>query len=81
MQVVNRILTLQTYKWCGSPKFGQILFFEDSFQLGIEERRVSTGVKSLVFELEIDLTLELVILGKNCYHRNYKDPLITIFRS
>jgi len=43
-----------------------MLFSENSFQLGIEERRV----KFLILQLELDVVPELVIFGEYRYHRN-----------
>jgi hypothetical protein len=43
-----------------------MLFFENSFHLAVEQRRVEI----LILQLEPDVAPELIIFGEYRYHRN-----------
>jgi hypothetical protein len=66
----NKILTLQTYKWCRSIKVGQVLFLEDLFHFVVEECRDISRVTTLILQLKPDVVSEIVIFREYGYHRN-----------
>jgi hypothetical protein len=64
--LVNKVLTLQTYKRWRSLEVGQKMFAENPFHLVIEERWITV----LIFQLHHNIAPELVILGEHRYHWN-----------
>ena len=71
--VGNKILTLHTYKWRRSTKTGQILLLENSLHLSIDVY-FRIVILILILQLHLDVTLELVIFGEQCYYRDLGNP-------
>jgi hypothetical protein len=73
--LLKRILTLQAneLEWWGPAETGQIISIEHGFYLGV---KVSPCVSTFVLQFHLDVTLELIIFGENCYHRDFeKSPM------
>ena len=64
-------LTLQTNEVGRPVKAGQIMLIEYIFHLSVE---VHYRITVLIFQLHLDVALELITFCENCYDRNLKIP-------
>ena len=67
---LKKRLTLQTNKWWGSTKAGQIILIEDTFHLGV---KVCPSVTTFILQLHLDVALELIKFCENGYYRDLKN--------
>src|SRR5260221_12515625 len=68
---MNKILTLQTNKRRRSGKASQIMAFEYSLHFSIQ---VCFWVTTVIFQLHLDIALELIEFREYRYHRDLGNP-------